>query len=69
MAYVKLGTFNQDIVEFFIFNDEDKHCGSIYYTKGKKGINTNRIGGIPTGIANEEYKMQEVAEDLLIKKW
>lgn len=69
MANVRLGTFNQDVVEFFIFNDEDKQCGSIYYTKGKDCINTNRIGGMPTGIANEEFKMKEVARDLLIKKW
>lgn len=65
MAYVKLGTVNQGVVEFFIFNNEDKQCCSIYYTKSIKGIKKNRIGGMPAAIANHEDVMENVAKDLL----
>lgn len=34
MAYVRLGTTTtQNIVEFLVFDDDDKQCATIYYAK------------------------------------
>lgn len=69
MAYVKLGTITQDVVELFVFDDEDKQNGSIYCTKDKDEILRHAvIGKIPFTIENQIYKIRGVAQDMLFKE-
>lgn len=64
MAYTKLGSTTQSIVEFFVYDNEDKQCGSIYfYNNPERGIipSYNTIGNIPDDIENNLGKLQWVA--------
>lgn len=64
MAYVKLGKTTKSIVEFFVYDNEDKQCGSIYfYGQPETDIipNYKTIGNIPYDVKNHLDKLQWVA--------
>lgn len=75
MAHVRLGKTTKSIVEFLIFDDNDKQCGSIYfYTKfwdenayhqnindvPDYTINREVIGKIPTDIEEQLEKLENI---------
>lgn len=74
MAYVRLGTTTtQSIVEFLIFDDNDKQCATVYYstsTKSEKYYNSIKsaiIGKIPETIKDDLKKLEKIAETALQK--
>lgn len=68
MTYVRLGTHNQDVVEFFIFNDKNEQIGSIYYTVGNNCIMQNVIGKLPENLEYQLYKTKDIASNILLKR-
>jgi len=70
MAYVRLGTTTtHNIVEFLVFDDEDKQCATIYYAIGKSphsySIQEETIGDIPDDIMYEIEKFRRIAKTAL----
>ncbi len=65
MANVKLGKTTKSIVEFFVYDNEDKQCGSIYFfEQNGNGVvpDYRTIGNIPDDIKDNICKLQWVAE-------
>lgn len=74
MAYVRLGTTtNQNIIEFLVFNDDDKQCATIYYAKSPinnghyKALETEIIGKLPEHIEANLQKLRIIASTALEK--
>lgn len=73
MANVRLGTFNQDVVEFLVFDKNDKQCASIYYVKRKIDgtqitiLASETIGRLPYEIEKDLEKLKKIAKDILEK--
>lgn len=73
MPYVRLGNANNSkVVEFFVYNDTDNQCATIYYMK-KTICNTQCtmvvseiIGKLPENIEESFfYRLKSVAETVL----
>lgn len=74
MAYVRLGTTTtQNIVEFLVFDDDDKQCATIYYAKSPinnghyKVLESEIIGKLPEHIEANLQKLRNIANTALEK--
>ena len=74
MAYVRLGTTTtQNIVEFLVFDDDDKQCATIYYAKSPindghyKMLESEIIGKLPNNIETNLHKLRIIANTALQK--
>lgn len=75
MAYVRLGTTTtQSIVEFLVFDENDKQCATIYFSNSTKcysfhnPVETEVIGKIPETMEEDLLKkLKNIAEAALEK--
>lgn len=67
MPYVTLGKSSLDFVEFYVFDENSKQCGTLYYFYSKiKDPIWKKSGNIPKEIDEDKSNIERIATSILI---